>query len=89
VPYKSTKEFPALGYPDSTDDVRGALGEDGMKSLYAFVQHGGTLITEGGTSQILPEMSLKPGVKYEAANGLLFHSSIFSPSLGLATVDGY
>src|SRR5215212_6487779 len=62
VPYKSTKEFPSLGFPDSTDDVRGALGEDGMKSLYAFVQQGGTLITEGGTSAILPDMKLTPGV---------------------------
>ncbi|HEX4684570.1 MAG TPA: M14 family zinc carboxypeptidase, partial [Gemmatimonadaceae bacterium] len=58
VPYKSTKEFPSLGFPDSTDDIRGALGEEGMKSLYAFIQHGGTLITEGSTSQILPEMKL-------------------------------
>ena len=66
VPYKSTKEFPSLGFPDSTDDVRGALGEEGMKSLYAFVQHGGTLITEGSTSAILPEMNLTPGVKVGA-----------------------
>ena len=66
VPYKSTKEFPSLGFPDSTDDVRGALGEDGMKALYAFVQQGGTLITEGNTSQILPEMNLTPGVKVES-----------------------
>ena len=40
-----------------------------MKALYAFVQHGGTLITEGSTSQILPEMRLTPGVKYEPAQG--------------------
>ena len=76
VPYKSTKEFPALGYPDSTDDVRGALGDEGMKALYAFVQHGGTLITEGGTSQILPEMNLTPGVKYEPASGLFARGTI-------------
>jgi len=47
-----------------------------MKALYAFVQHGGTLITEGGTSQILPEMNLTPGVKYEAANGLFARGTI-------------
>jgi hypothetical protein len=76
VPYKSTKEFPALGYPDSTNDVRGALGNDGMKALYAFVQHGGTVITEGSTSQILPEMNLTPGVKYEPANGLFARGTI-------------
>ena len=76
VPYKSTKEFPALGYPDSTDDVRGALGEEGMKSLYAFVQQGGTLITEGGTSQILPEMKLTPGVTVEPAGALFARGTI-------------
>jgi len=76
IPYKSTKEFPALGLPDSTDDVRGALGEDGVKALYAFVQHGGTLITEGGTSAILPEMNLTPGVKVEPAAGLFARGTI-------------
>jgi hypothetical protein len=76
VPYKSTKEFPSLGFPDSTDDVRGALGNEGMKALYAFVQHGGTLITEGNTSQILPEMNLTPGVKVEPASGLFARGTI-------------
>ncbi|MDB4877801.1 MAG: peptidase carboxypeptidase [Gemmatimonadetes bacterium] len=76
VPYKSTKEFPSLGFPDSTDDVRGALGEDGMKALFAFVQHGGTVITEGSTSQILPELNLTPGVKVEPANGLFARGTI-------------
>ena len=76
VPYKSTKQFPALGFPDSTDDIRGALGEEGMKSLYAFVQHGGTLITEGNTSQILPEMKLTPGVTVEPANALFARGTI-------------
>ena len=76
VPYKSTKEFPSLGYPDSTDDIRGALGDDGMKALYAFVQHGGTLITEGGTSEILPSMNLTPGVKAEPASALFARGTI-------------
>ncbi len=76
VPYKSTKEFPSLGFPDSTDDVRGALGEDGMKALYAFIQKGGTVITEGNTSQILPEMKLTPGVTSEPANGLFARGTI-------------
>jgi len=81
VPYKSTKDFPALGYPDSTDDIRGALGEEGMKSLYAFVQHGGTLITEGNTSAILPEMNLTPGVKVEAANALFARGTILRANI--------
>src|SRR5205085_5619024 len=76
VPYKSTKEFPSLGFPDSTDDVRGALGEDGMKALYAFIQKGGTLITEGNTSGILPDMNLTTGVKTEPAQGLFARGTI-------------
>jgi hypothetical protein len=92
VPYKSTKEFPALGYPDSTDDVRGALGEDGMKALYAFIQHGGTLLTEGNTSEILPNLNLTPGVKVEAASGLFARGTILRGVIADATspiVYGY
>jgi hypothetical protein len=92
VPYKSTKEFPALGYPDSTNDVRGALGEGGMKALYAFVQHGGTLLTEGNTSEILPNLNLTPGVKVESASGLFARGTILRGVIADATspiVYGY
>jgi hypothetical protein len=65
IPYKRTAEFQALGYPDSTDDIRGAIGAEGYKALYEFVQQGGTLITEGSTAAILPEMKLTPGVTAE------------------------
>jgi hypothetical protein len=52
IPYRRTAEYTALGYPDSTDDTRGGLGQSGMKLLYDFVKDGGTIITEGGTSAI-------------------------------------
>jgi hypothetical protein len=65
IPYKRTAEFQAIGFPDSTDDIRGAVGEAGFKALYEFVQQGGTLITEGSTSSILPDLGLTPGVKVE------------------------
>jgi hypothetical protein len=65
IPFKRTAEFPALGFPDSTDDIRGAVGAEGMKALYEFVQQGGTLITEGSTASILPQLGLAPGVKLE------------------------
>ncbi len=92
VSYKSTKEFPSLGFPDSTSDVRGALGPDGMKALFAFVQHGGTVITEGSTSGILPEMNLTPGVTVEPANGLFARGTILRGVISDATsplVYGY
>ncbi|HXD48852.1 MAG TPA: M14 family zinc carboxypeptidase [Gemmatimonadaceae bacterium] len=76
IPYKHTKEYPALGYPDSTDDIRGGVGEAGFKALYEFVQQGGTIITEGNTAQNLVELGFTPGVKVEAAQGLFARGTI-------------
>jgi hypothetical protein len=76
IPYKHTKEYPSLGYPDSTDDIRGGVGADGFKALYEFVQQGGTIITEGNTAQNLVELGFTPGVKVEAAQGLFARGTI-------------
>ncbi|AHG93843.1 peptidase M14 carboxypeptidase A (plasmid) [Gemmatirosa kalamazoonensis] len=76
VPYKKTAQFPALGYPDSTDDVRGGVGADGFKALYEFVRAGGTLITEGNTAQNLVELKMTPGVTSEAGRGLFARGTI-------------
>ncbi len=76
VPYQRTADYPALGYPDSTADTRGGLGEDGLKMLYEFVQAGGTLVTEGGTSGIFPTYNLTPGLRPTAAPGLVNRGTI-------------
>jgi hypothetical protein len=69
-------EFPALGFPDSTPDIRGGVGADGMKALYDFVREGGTLITEGGTASLFPNLNLAPGVKVENPQGLFVRGSV-------------
>jgi hypothetical protein len=71
IPYKRTAEYPDLGFPDSTNDVRGGLGTDGLEKLHEFVRAGGTLITEGGTSAIFPTYSLTPGLRTTTAPGLV------------------
>ncbi len=76
IPYMRSAEYPSLGYPDSTADTRGGLGEDGLKMLYEFVQQGGTLITEGGTSAIFPTYNLTPGIRPTAAPGLVNRGTI-------------
>jgi len=76
IPYKRTAEFTALGYPDSTDDIRGGVGAEGYKALYEFVQQGGTLITEGSTAAILPQMKLTPGVTAEEPPTLFARGTI-------------
>ncbi len=75
-PYKKTDDTPHLGIEDSTDDMRGGLGYDGLQELYKFVQQGGVLITEGGTSTIFPEFNLTPGVTVESGDGLYVRGSV-------------
>jgi hypothetical protein len=76
IPYRRTAEFQAIGFPDSTDDIRGGMGAEGMRALYEFVQQGGTLITEGNTAAILPELKLTPGVTVETPATLFARGTI-------------
>jgi hypothetical protein len=80
-PYKKTDDTPHLGIQDSTDDMRGGLGYDGLQELYKFVQAGGVLITEGGTSTIFPEFNLTPGVTLEQGQGLYVRGSVLKAVL--------
>jgi hypothetical protein len=77
VPFQKSAEFPALGYPGSTPDTRGGLGPSGLKKLYEFVQAGGTLVTEGGTSSIFPSNYLTPGITIDQAQGLVAPGSVY------------
>jgi len=75
-PYKKSDDMPHLGIQDSTDDMRGGLGYDGLQELYKFVNEGGVLITEGGTSTIFPEFNMTPGVTIEQGEGLYVRGSV-------------
>ena len=81
-PYKKTDETPHLGIQDSTDDMRGGLGYDGLQELMKFVQAGGVLITEGGTSTIFPEFNLTQGITIEQGEGLNARGSVLKTVLG-------
>ena len=56
LPYKKTDETPNLGFLDSSDDIRGGMGLEGLAELARFVREGGTLITEGSTADNLPRL---------------------------------
>ena len=65
VPYKKTKLTPNLGVEDSSDDIRGGMGIEGLAELVKFVQAGGTLITEGSTTTILPDYGITTRINVE------------------------
>ncbi|HYT75403.1 MAG TPA: M14 family zinc carboxypeptidase [Vicinamibacterales bacterium] len=81
-PYKKTDETPHLGVQDSTDDMRGGLGYDGLQELYKFVQQGGVLITEGATATVFPEFNLTQGVTVETPESLYARGSVLKAVLG-------
>jgi hypothetical protein len=76
LPYKKTKETPNLGAIDSTDDIRGGMGFQGMTELGKFVAEGGTLITEGSTASLMAEYVLNSGVTVEHPSSLFARGSI-------------
>jgi hypothetical protein len=65
IPYKKSKLTPNLGVEDSSDDIRGGMGIEGLAELVKFVQAGGTLITEGSTTTILPDYGILTQVTVE------------------------
>ncbi len=76
VPYRRTALTPNLGTPDSSADIRGGMGLDGLLELARFVEQGGTLITEGATATLFPEFGITSGVSVEHPEGLFVRGSI-------------
>jgi len=44
VPWKKTEDYPNLGGPDSSDDIRGGMGLEGVVHLKNFIEEGGLFI---------------------------------------------
>ena len=76
LPYKKTDATPNLGALDSSDDIRGGMGLEGLAELSKFVQQGGTLITEGSTATIFPEYGVTTDVTVEEPPTLFVRGSI-------------
>ena len=76
LPYRKTPETPNLGVLDSSDDIRGGMGFEGLTELAKFVEHGGTLITEGSTATIFLEYGLTSDITLEQPAQLSARGSV-------------
>jgi len=76
LPYKRTAETPNLGGLDSSDDIRGGMGREGLLELAKFVREGGTLVTEGSTATIFPAYGITSGVTVDEPAQLFVHGSV-------------
>ena len=76
VPYKKSDLTPNLGALDSSDDIRGGMGIEGLVELAKFVEEGGTLITEGSTTTIFPAYGMASAVTVESPAQLFVRGSV-------------
>ncbi len=64
IPWKATPEFPNLGGPDETDNIRGGVELQGLVNLKRFVDDGGLAIFCGNWARVPIDYGLIGGVTY-------------------------
>ena len=81
LPYTRTDEFPSHGTPDSTDDMTGGMGFEGLAALQRFVQDGGTLIAIGSAATIPVEYGFLRDVDLQDVGSRFIPGSILQGSI--------
>ena len=74
--YVRSDSFPTLGWPDSTRNVTGGMGFEGLAALRDFVDQGGTLVTLGSASTLPVEMGLVREISPNTPRNLFVPGSI-------------
>ncbi len=77
IPWKRSPETPNLGGLDSTDDVRPGIALDGMGALRDWIDAGGVIITEGGTSSVFTDYGVTRGVDITPARQLRASGGVY------------
>lgn len=62
LPYTQTDEFPSHGVIDSSPDITGGMGFQGMAELRRFLDGGGTVVTLGSGGHLAADGGLARGV---------------------------
>jgi hypothetical protein len=76
IPYRKTELTPHLGVLDSSNDIRGGLGADGVAELKKFVDAGGVLIGDGTTVEVLADYGVAHGVSVSKPSTLFTKGAI-------------
>ena len=76
LPYRRSDAYPSLGTPDSTDDMTGGLGLEGLMALRDFVREGGTFVALGSTSRLPLEFGFLREANVRDAGSIFIPGSI-------------
>ncbi len=64
IPWKATADYPNLGGPDETDNIRGGIELQGLVNLKRFVDDGGLAIFCGNWARVPIDFGMASGVSY-------------------------
>lgn len=78
IAFNKTDEFKFMGYPDSSDDITGGLGLEGLLEIERFVSGGGTLITLGSGSSLITDFGFVRGIGSQQARNLTCPGTILA-----------
>jgi hypothetical protein len=76
MPYTKTAAFPSHGLPDSTKDMTGGPGFQGMENLRQFAEAGGVIISLDNSSSILATAGITNDLQTYDASGLFHPGSV-------------
>ncbi len=74
--YVPTAEYPALGLPDSAQDITGGLTYEGLGALRDFVREGGTFLALGSAGTLPVDMGMIRNVSTVSPKNLFVPGSI-------------
>ncbi len=79
IPWKASDITPNLGSsPDTTDDMRGGMGLEGLLKISKFVDDGGLFVTIAGNDSVPIDYGLIEGVSIVPARELQVRGSVLS-----------
>jgi hypothetical protein len=82
IPWKKSEITPNMGdAPDSTDDMRGGMGLQGLVNVQKFVEEGGLFVTVGANGSIPIDYGLVDGITITGAPGLQARGSVLLSSI--------
>ena len=82
IPWKASDLTPNLANsPDTTDDMRGGLGLEGLIKIGKFIDNGGLFVTVAGNVSIPVDYGLIEGVSVVPARELQVHGSIVNATI--------
>ena len=79
IPWKASALTPNLGSsPDTTDDMRGGMGLDGLMKIAKFIDEGGLFVTVTGNASIPIDYGLIDGVSISTTRELQVRGSVLN-----------